>query len=1131
MSDAVTLLERAKSAVIAHDYNLAARIYKNLIMEEPDNQSYKNKLGNLYIKAGKDEQALTVFQQIQKTDPKNFDALIAIAGIYRRQKKYAESVSLLEQALVTFENKPKSHAKIYYNLGFTYRQMGSYDDAIRCFEEVVEEVPSDVLANNHLGAIYALQGKYNDAIKAYNRGLKYDPNHPILQFNIAKSYSEIGDIHKALNFYEGALRARPGWTDAIESYADLLLFENKVNEADEVVSQGLKINPDDAKVHTAKGNVYNRRSIFEDAELEFKKALSADESYRNALVGLAHSLEKQDKKLEAIETIDKAGKLYPDDVNIMKQSAHIHLTANKLPLALEKINKLREIDSNDVETLNLLGQYYIANKDGEKAQECFTEIKKINPDYNEVYRDWGERFIQCGEEAKAEQYLQAAIQKNPTDSDAMVHLGELYEKQNQIGKALQYYKKASTADIYNHKSKAASARLLGDDDDIPSLSAADNLPHSVDYDSIFSGGKIDAPEENKETSENAEGEDENPKIVEAESISPEKASEFIENAISDSGEISLAEEEVELGEDEVIEISDGTASSDEIPSDVSDEEFDFDQFGMEKLAAADPGANDVVSVADYLKNDEAGSQDDSVLDFDDLIDDGAPIDEEDDDDNPAYPIEPYASDYAGTLSDSNESPVPAPSSDYSPRSEGGSQKPEIFDDRLNELSEQIKKASQLAADALNAASMANASAARNMEKSPVVENVSDEIPLGNEKFAEKVPRREELEPYIPPRTQPQLQRPEPVKREEAETPFTAEDPTDSSDMPFDFGEETSEIESEPEVFDVPSEEAGIIEESADDFGDSQEASEESVESLEADEETQIPDESDVESSSESDAESEEVPDEADEGSDFEIIEEDEALEPESEIAAEELLDDSLSLEDEGDKSESEGDESEDDEVTDDEFTDDESEDFFEGIPDYLQDEEENLAENEDSEENKNSLENELSASEDEKLLEDELIDEQEEDDMVETEKETPKVDDLTLRRAIDMLPSIIAAIEDRSVIYKFRSFLAMFKALREMLEYLPAAQKREFMTSRNRLLLDYVISKLSGRPGLFATAKALIRSGLIHENPYIKPSEKDGLELVKDVIPILRGLIENLEDETLRIVLNNEADNLEKLLG
>ena len=151
-----------------------------------------------------------------------------------------------------------------------------------------------------------------------------------------------------------------------------------------------------------------------------------------------------------------------------------------------------------------------------------------------------------------------------------------------------------------------------------------------------------------------------------------------------------------------------------------------------------------------------------------------------------------------------------------------------------------------------------------------------------------------------------------------------------------------------------------------------------------------------------------------------------------------------------------------------------------------------------------------------------------ESEETETKEAAPKVDDLTLRRAIDMLPSIIAAIEDRSVIYRFRSFLSMFKTLREMLEYLPESQRREFMTSRNRLLLDYVISKLSGKPGLFATTKALVRSGLIHENPENKPSEKEGIELVKEVLADLRNLSENLEDDTLREVLNAEADSLEK---
>ena len=186
-------------------------------------------------------------------------------------------------------------------------------------------------------------------------------------------------------------------------------------------------------------------------------------------------------------------------------------------------------------------------------------------------------------------------------------------------------------------------------------------------------------------------------------------------------------------------------------------------------------------------------------------------------------------------------------------------------------------------------------------------------------------------------------------------------------------------------------------------------------------------------------------------------------------------------------------------------------------------EEEKLAESEILDDNELEGDDELFGEE---IMEEEQMNEENEDTAA--EKEAPKLDDLTLRRAIDMLPSIIAAIEDRSVIYRFRAFLSMFKTLREMLEYLPPEQRREFMTSRNRLLLDYVISKLSGKPGLYATTKALLRSGLIHENPENKPSEKEGIELVKEVLANLRTLSEGLEDDTLREVLNKEADSLEK---
>jgi protein tyrosine/serine phosphatase len=105
MSDANTLLNRAKSALIAHDYALAARIYKNLIMEEPDNVDYKIQLGNLYTKAGKDDQALTIFQQINKNNSENLDVLIAISGIYRRQKKYEESVVIFVPQVLDYSRQ------------------------------------------------------------------------------------------------------------------------------------------------------------------------------------------------------------------------------------------------------------------------------------------------------------------------------------------------------------------------------------------------------------------------------------------------------------------------------------------------------------------------------------------------------------------------------------------------------------------------------------------------------------------------------------------------------------------------------------------------------------------------------------------------------------------------------------------------------------------------------------------------------------------------------------------------------------------------------------------------------------------------------------------------------------------
>ncbi|MBO7174275.1 MAG: tetratricopeptide repeat protein, partial [Spirochaetaceae bacterium] len=92
-------LFRAKSAVLARDFDLAIRLFKRLLQEFPDNLELLHELATTYIRSENDEEALSIYQQILKKDQNDFQALIGMGGIYRSMGRFDESVEVLERAL------------------------------------------------------------------------------------------------------------------------------------------------------------------------------------------------------------------------------------------------------------------------------------------------------------------------------------------------------------------------------------------------------------------------------------------------------------------------------------------------------------------------------------------------------------------------------------------------------------------------------------------------------------------------------------------------------------------------------------------------------------------------------------------------------------------------------------------------------------------------------------------------------------------------------------------------------------------------------------------------------------------------------------------------------------------------
>ena len=146
----------------------------------------------------------------------------------------------------------------------------------------------------------------------------------------------------------------------------------------------------------------------------------------------------------------------------------------------------------------------------------------------------------------------------------------------------------------------------------------------------------------------------------------------------------------------------------------------------------------------------------------------------------------------------------------------------------------------------------------------------------------------------------------------------------------------------------------------------------------------------------------------------------------------------------------------------------------------------------------------------------------EEDDCSEPELMDSENSDL-FEKAADAIQNVTDAIKENEVPKTTSVTADLFEKLRAMSKYLPEEKRKEFLESKIRLQLDYIISKLSGNAGLLATAKEL-RKQLGQES--IKPETETGMVLLEKVLNYSKELIRGLPDKNMVASLTEQIELL-----
>ena len=280
-------------------------------------------------------------------------------GFFNKSTKTASQDSMkifMDKAITAFKNaiilEPDSIAT-YKNLTFAYMNIGMQDSAIAPLQQLLAIEAKDSTRSpesySMLGDIYTSKGK------------KLMDNY--------KTSNNAEDSVKAMEYYDKGLevlkqgrQAFPNNSDLLSAISNAYIETNRLDEAKDIFKAGIESEPNNKYYHYNYGVLLLNAKDFDNAAIQFKKAVDLDGTYTNAIYNLAVTYVRWGAAIrEKAEAEEKPSDEYKD----------------KFKLALPYLEKYLEVKPEEAAIWELLGRVYANLGMEDKSKDAFNKADQL----------------------------------------------------------------------------------------------------------------------------------------------------------------------------------------------------------------------------------------------------------------------------------------------------------------------------------------------------------------------------------------------------------------------------------------------------------------------------------------------------------------------------------------------------------------------------------------------------------------------------------------------------------------------------------------------------------------------------------------------------------------------------------
>ncbi|CAN5433862.1 hypothetical protein BH10CYA1_BH10CYA1_37180 [soil metagenome] len=362
------------------------------------------------------------------------------------------TIQLCRQA----ENFSHGDKNICHLMALAYARSGDNYNAMIKFRAALQLDYNFVPCRNNYGIFLKKTGKDTEAMRMFEECNKIEPNYPDAYYHLGEIYHEKGDLDKAIDFFETATRKNPNYVDAQKDLG-LAIYERytsgqggTIEDSIEKLQIAEKLMPTNPIIHYHLGNIYCSSGKLDEAEAEFRTALSNDVKCAPAhweLARVRYYRGDPNRCLDEIKQASKINPLYTDT----KKWPHVD------PLAMRTMAaKCLEFEGKNIDSVE-------AWKDVAGMQRNNAEVLKHIADMERVLRAnvnkkrKGAQFdpeevnalvrkgltqVDDGDMDGAKQTFNRVLELDPLNFDGTQNLGAVLEAQGDLNGASAKYQAA-----------------------------------------------------------------------------------------------------------------------------------------------------------------------------------------------------------------------------------------------------------------------------------------------------------------------------------------------------------------------------------------------------------------------------------------------------------------------------------------------------------------------------------------------------------------------------------------------------------------------------------------------------------------------------------------------------------------